>query len=406
MVLEGKKKIEVYDTGGPRLTFSYGPQHPGTGHFRMIVTISGDTVVDLEPDPGFVHRGEEKMAEYKTWITNIPHLERPAILDAAGMVIPYCLTVEKLMDVEIPERAKYLRTIVAELDRIASHLYWFSLYGVFLGHTTMFLWCVSDREFILDISQLITGQRFTHAYYVPGGVRNDAPKQVPKELVKEFKYYHSRLIGKEPSQEELSEDFNKYVLAVTHFMDLRLDHYYEMFFNSEIFLERVRNIGVLKREDAIKLGVPGTTLRASGVKYDTRVNDPYDAYPFLKFEIPVRNEGDCYARAIVGYQEIRESLKIIRQAVEQMPEGPFKLKQHPVVIKVPKGEALGRAEAARGEIIYYIVSDGTDKPYRLRMITPSFRLLPALKHLTIGARIADIPPIYWSLNYWPVEADR
>ena len=311
MMLEEKKKIEVYDMGGPRLTFSYGPQHPGTGHFRMTVTVSGDTIVDLEPDPGFVHRGKEKMAEYKTWITNIPHLERPAILDAAGMVIPYCLTVEKLMEVEIPERAKYLRTIVAELDRIASHLYWFSLYGVFLGHTTMFLWCVNDREFILDLSQLITGQRFTHAYYIPGGVRNDAPKQVPKELIKEFKYYYSRMIGREPSQEELSEDFKKYVLAVAHFMELRLDHYYEMFFNSEIFLERVRNIGVLKREDAIRLGVTGTTLRASGVKYDTRVNDPYDAYPFLNFEIPVRDEGDCYARAMVGYQEIRESLKIL-----------------------------------------------------------------------------------------------
>ncbi len=406
MVLEEKKKIEVYDTGGPRLTFSYGPQHPGTGHFRMIVTVSGDTVVDLEPDPGFVHRGEEKMAEYKTWITNIPHLERPAILDAAGMVIPYCLTVEKLIDVEIPERAKYLRTIVAELDRIASHLYWFSLYGIFLGHSTMFLWCVNDREYILDLSQSITGQRFTHAYYVPGGVRNDAPKHVPKNLVKEFKLYYSRMLGREPREDELSEDFKKYILAVVDFMDLRLDHYYQMFFNSEIFIERTKNIGVLKREDAIRLGVPGTTLRASGVKYDTRVNDPYDAYPYLKFNIPVGTRGDCYDRAMVGFQEIRESLKIIQQAVEQIPDGPIKLKQHPIVIRVPKGEAIARAEAARGEILYYIVSDGTDKPYRLRMITPSFRLLPALKHLTIGSRIADIPPIYWSLNYWPVEADR
>ncbi|MEM3713081.1 MAG: NADH-quinone oxidoreductase subunit D [Nitrososphaerota archaeon] len=406
MVLEEKKKIEVYDIGGPRLTFSYGPQHPGTGHFRMIVTVSGDTVIDLEPDPGFVHRGEEKMGEYKTWITNIPHLERPSILDAMHMVLPYCLAVEKLMEIEPPERAKYLRTIVAELDRIASHLYWFSLYGVFLGHTTMFLWCVSDREYILDISQIITGQRFTHAYPVPGGVRNDAPKKVPKELIKEFKIYYSKVLGREPKPGELHEDFNKYIYAVTDFMDLRLEEYHKMLFDSEIFLERTRNLGILKREDAIQLGVPGTTLRASNVRYDVRVYDPYDAYPNIKFEIPVRAEGDCYARAMIGYQEIRESLKIIRQAVEQMPEGPVKVKQHPLVIKVPKGESIGRAEAARGEIIYYIVSDGTDRPYRLRIITPSFRLLPALKNLAIGNRIADIPPIYWSLNYWPVEADR
>lgn len=406
MAQEEKRVIDVYDVGGPRLKMSYGPQHPGTGHFRLIVTVSGDTVVDLEPDPGFVHRGEEKMAEYKTWITNIPHLERPAILDAAGMILPYCLTVEKLMEVEAPERAKYLRTIIAELDRLGSHLYWFGLYGVFLGHTTMFLWCFSDREFLVDIIQLISGQRVTHAYFVPGGVRNDAPKTVPKELVKEFKLYYSRMLGREPRPEELSEDFTKYVKAVTEFMDLRLDQYYDMFFNSEIFLERTRGVGVLRREDAIRLGVPGTTLRASGVKFDTRINDPYDAYPNIKFEVPVRNEGDCYARAMVGYQEMRESLKIIRQAVEQMPEGPVKLKQHPITIRVPKGEAIGRAEAARGELIYYIVSDGTDKPYRLRMITPSFRLLPALPHLTIGKRLADIPPTYWSLNYWPVEADR
>ncbi|MEN2974118.1 MAG: NADH-quinone oxidoreductase subunit D [Candidatus Caldarchaeales archaeon] len=406
MVREERKIVEVYDTGGPRLTFSYGPQHPGTGHFRMIVTVSGDTVIDLEPDPGFVHRGKEKMGEYKTWITNIPHLERPAILDAAGMIIPYCITVEKLMGVEIPERAKYLRTIVAELDRIASHLYWFSLYGVFLGHTTMFLWCVTDREYIVDLAQLITGQRFTHAYPVPGGVRNDAPKNVPRELIKEFKLYYSRLLGREPKSEELNEDFKKYLMAVTDMMDHRLEHYNNMLFNSEIFIERTRNVGVLKREDAIRLGVTGITLRASNVKYDTRIIDPYDAYPYLNFDIPVRTEGDCYARAMVGFQEIRESLKIIRQAVEQMPDGPVKLKQHPLVIKVPKGESIGRAEAARGELIYYIVSDGTDRPYRLRMITPSFRLLPALKHLTIGKRIADIPPTYWSLNYWPVEADR
>ncbi|MEM4465886.1 MAG: hypothetical protein QXH49_00295 [Nitrososphaerota archaeon] len=162
----------------------------------------------------------------------------------------------------------------------------------------------------------------------------------------------------------------------------------------------------MKREDAVKLGIPGTTLRASGVSFDTRVADPYDAYPYVKFKIAVRTEGDCYARAMVGFQEMRESLNIIRQTVEQMPEGPVKVKQHPVVIKVPKGEAIGRAEAARGEIIFYVVSDGADRPYRVRMITPSFRLLPALPHLSIGSRIADIPPIYWSLNYWPVETDR
>ena len=403
---EEKRRIEVYDVGGPSLVFSYGPQHPGTGHFRMIVTVSGDTVVSLEPDPGFVHRGEEKMAEYKGWITNIPHLERPVILDSAGAIIPYCLTVEKLMGVEPPERAKYLRTIIAELNRLGSHLYWFGLYGIFLGHSTMFLWCFSDREFLVDLVQLITGARVTHAYMVPGGVRSDAPKKVPAGLVKEFKHYYWSMLGREPTEEELSEDFRKYVKAVCDFMDLRLDQYWDMFFDSEIFLERTKGVGVLRREDAIRLGAVGPTLRASGVKADIRVDEPYDAYPYLKFEVPVRSEGDCYARAIVGFREMRESLKIIRQAVDQMPEGPVKRKQHPIMLRVPRGEAVGRAEAARGEMLYYIVSDGGATPYRLKISPPSFRLLPVLRHLSKGIRIADIPPVYWSLNYWPVEADR
>ncbi|MEM1945165.1 MAG: NADH-quinone oxidoreductase subunit D, partial [Nitrososphaerota archaeon] len=149
-VLEKREetRIEVYDTGEAPLTVSYGPQHPGTGHFRMIITLSGDTVVDAKPDPGFVHRGEEKMAEDKRWITNIPHLERPVILDSAGIQYPYVLAVEKLMGVEPPERAKYLRTIMAELQRLGSHLYWFALYGIFVGHATMFLWCFTDRDYI------------------------------------------------------------------------------------------------------------------------------------------------------------------------------------------------------------------------------------------------------------------
>ncbi len=406
-VLERREEIsrvEVYDTGEAPLTVSYGPQHPGTGHFRMIITMSGDTIVDVEPDPGFVHRGEEKMAEYKTWITNIPHLERPVILDSAGIQYPYVLAVEKLMGVEPPERAKYLRTIMAELQRIGSHLYWFALYGIFVGHATMFLWCFTDRDYFVDLTSLIGGQRITHAYFVPGGVRNDAPKSVPPGLLREFNRYYRMVTGKELSDKHL--EFGKYVQAVCEFFDDRLDDYWDMFFNNEIFIHRTRDVGVLSQSDAIKLGVVGTTLRASGVKYDNRVCNPYDAYPHLKFEIPTGDRGDCYDRAVVGFKEMRESLKIISQAVEMMPEGPVKLKQHPINLRVPAGETVARTEAARGEMLYYIRSEGGDRPYRVKISPPSFRLLPAMAHLLRGAQIAEIPPIYWSLNYWPVEADR
>ena len=408
MVVEKEmvKRIEVYDTGEAPLVMSYGPQHPGTGHFRMVITVLGDTVIDAQPDPGFVHRGEEKMCEYKTWITNIPHLERPVILDSAGIQYPYVLACEKLMGVEPPERAKYLRTIMAELNRIGSHMYWFALYGVFLGLTTMFLWNFGDREYVVDLVSLIGGQRITHAYFVPGGVRNDIPKNVPTELVREFRRYYRMVTGKDLPEKQQSTEFKKYILAVMEFLDERLNDYWDLFFNNEIFLHRTRNVGVLSEYDAIRLGVVGTTLRASGIRRDVRIDDPYDAYPELSFDIPVGTRGDCYDRALVGFKEIRESIKIIQQAVEKLPDGPVKLKQHPINIRVPAGEAIGRAEAARGEMLYYIRSEGGDKPYRVKISTPSFRLIPAIAHLLKGAQVAHIPPIYWSLNYWPVEADR
>jgi NADH-quinone oxidoreductase subunit D len=276
-------------------------------------------VLEADPDPGFVHRGEEKLAEYKTWITNIPHLERPVILDSAGIQYAYVLAVEKLMGVEPPERAKYLRPIMAELQRIGSHLYWFALYGVFLGHSTMFLWCFGDREYLVDLTSLIGGQRITHAYFVPGGVRNDAPKYVPQELVREFSRYYRMVTGKDLPLN--TTDFKKYTLAVCEFFDQRLNDYWDMFFNNELFITRTKDVGVLRREDAVRLGAVGTTLRASGVKYDNRVNNPYDAYPNFKFEVPVGMKGDCYDRAVVGFKEMRESVKIIMQAVEMMPTG-------------------------------------------------------------------------------------
>lgn len=401
------KKVEVYDTGAPELTFSYGPQHAGTGHFRMIVTIQGDTVVEAQPDPGFVHRGDEKMSEQKTWITNIPHLERPVILDSSGIQYPYVLAVEKLMGVTPPERGQYLRVIMKELDRIASHMYWFALFGVFVGHTTMFMWSFGDREFFVDLIQLIGGARITHAYFVPGGVRNDAPKKVPLGLVKEFRKYNKTMTGRDIPENEIGDSFKKYVTAVCDFFKQRLrDYYYPMFFNSELTKQRTRNVGILTQQDAIDLGVVGTTLRGSGLRRDTRIDDPYDVYPKLKFDIPTGTVGDTYDRVIVGYRELHESCNIIKQAVEQMPDGPVKNKQHPINIKVPKGEAQARAEAARGENLTYIISDGSDTPYRVRISVPSFRNMIAIPFLLKGAHVADIPPIYFGLNYWPVEADR
>ncbi|MEM1517915.1 MAG: NADH-quinone oxidoreductase subunit D [Nitrososphaerota archaeon] len=399
------KEVSIYDTG-EGMAFSYGPQHPGTGHCRFIVRVIGDTVLSLEPDIGFVHRGEEKLCEYKTWITNIPHLERPAILDAAGLLYPYCLAVEKLMGVDPPLRAKYIRPIVAELNRIGSHFYYFALYGVFLGLTTTFMWAFGDREFIVDLVQFMGGQRITHSYFVPGGVRNDVPKKVPSGLVKQFRAWYRDATGKSPNEDELTDDFQKYVLRVMEFLDARLDHYWDLILDNALFMDRTVNVGKLTAQEAVKLGAVGVTLRACGIKRDVRIDEPYDAYKEFKFEVPIRSEGDSYARAVVAFEEMRQSIRIITQAVEALPEGPVKNKQHPVNIRVPAGEAIGRAEAAHGENVYYVRSDGTDRPYRVRMLTPSFRNLIVIPYLARGAKIAEIPAIYWSQNVWPVEWDR
>ncbi|MCS7143373.1 MAG: NADH-quinone oxidoreductase subunit D [Aigarchaeota archaeon] len=399
------REVAVYDTG-EGLVFSYGPQHPGTGHFRLIIRLVGDTVVEAEPDPGFVHRGEEKMCEYKTWITNVPHLERPAILDSAGLLYGYCLAVERLMNVEVPERAKYLRAVVAELNRIGSHLYWFALYGVFLGLTGSFMWCFGDREYLVDIVQFIGGQRITHAYFVPGGVRNDAPSKVPYRLVQLFRSWYKDATGRPVKQEMLTDDFKKYVRLVTEFFDARLDYYRDLMLDNAIFKERTKGVGKLTAEEAIRLGSVGVVLRGSGVQRDVRIDEPYDAYPKFKFDVPVRSEGDAYARALVGFEEMRQSVRIIQQAIEGMPDGPVKLKQHPINIRVPAGESFARAEAAHGEIAYYIRSDGTDKPYRVRILVPSFRNLLVIPYLARNSKLADIPVVYWGNNYWPVEWDR
>ncbi|MDW8041803.1 MAG: NADH-quinone oxidoreductase subunit D [Nitrososphaerota archaeon] len=399
------REVSIFEAA-EGLVFSYGPQHPGTGHFRMIVRVIGDTVLELDPDPGFVHRGEEKMCEYKTWITNIPHLERPAILDSAGMLYPYCLAVERLMGVEPPERAKYIRPLVAELNRIGSHFYYFALYGVFLGLTTPFLWCFGDREFVVDLVQFIGGQRITHSYFEPGGVRNDVPKKVPAELVQRFRAWYRDATGRSPKDGELSDDFPKYVLRVMEFLESRLENYKDLILENAVFIDRTKGVGVLTKEMAAELGAVGVSLRASGFRRDVRIDEPYDAYSKFKFEVPVRTEGDSYARAWIAYEEMLQSVNIIRQAIETMPEGPVKNKQHPINLRVPSGEAVARVEAAHGEMTYYVRSDAADRPYRVRIMTPSFRNLLLVPYLTKGKRIADVPVTYWSHNMWPVEWDR
>ena len=369
-------ETEYYPDPDKIMNVALGPQHPGAGHFRIRLWLDGDYVVKADPDPGYVHRGEEKMGEYRNYIQNVPHLERPVILDSSGILFAYATAVDELMGNKIPPRAEYLRIIMAELNRIISHMYYIGIYGIFMGHSTMIEWGLGDRDFFIDIAERIGGARVTFAYIIPGGVRNDMPQGLTDKALKTFDFFEKRI-----------------------------DEYEKIFLYNPLFEQRTRGVGILSREDAIKLGTVGTVLRASGVKSDIRRDEPYSLYNDFDFEIPYSNDGDSWARLWVAMQEMRQSLKILRKAFNTMPEGPVRLKLGPQP-RVPAGEVYSRTEAAHGEMSYHIVSDGTPRPYRLKIGVPSGKNLRALPHLLKGAHIADIPPIYWSLNYWPVENDK
>ena len=358
------------------MSVALGPQHPGAGHFRIRLWLDGDYVVRADPDPGYVHRGEEKMSEYRNYIQNVPHLERPAILDSSGVTFPYAEAVDELMGNKVPVRGQYLRVIMAELNRIISHMYFLGIYGVFEGHTTMITWGLGDRDLFIDLASRIGGARVTFAYIIPGGVRNDMPRDMTEQALKTFDWFEKRL-----------------------------DEYEKVFLRNPLLEQRTRGVGVLSAEDAIKYGATGTVLRASGVKHDIRRAEPYSAYPNFEFDVPTYKDGDCWTRTMISVDEMRQSLRILKQAFKTIPEGPVRLKLGPQP-RVPAGESYFRTEAAHGEQGYHLVSDGSPRPYRLKISDPNFRNMVLLPFLLKNAHVADIPSIYWSLNYWPVSADR
>jgi len=342
---------------------------------RIMVKTDGDLIVEATPDIGYVHRGIEKIAESRNIIKNIPMLCRPNIADDSHLNWSYIKPIEDLQGVEVPERGRYIGTILCEINRIASHLYGMAIMGgIFSGHTTMYMFGFGDRELLLDLHEMLTGARMTFSFFVPGGVRRDLPKGFKEKLLETLEYIERHL----PAIDRI-------------------------FVSNPVFVQRTRGVGVLRKEDAIKLGVVGPVLRGSGIRCDVRKDAPYGAYDKVDFEIPTFKEGDSLSRWLVRFEEITQSISILRQAIRDIPGGPIARKA-PIVI--PTGEAIGRIESSRGEINHYVVGDGGDKPYRVKMTTGSLKNLAALPFLLKGVRIGDLPIIYGSLDYWPVEADR
>ena len=359
------------------MTLNVGPQHPGSGHMRLIIKVDGDYIVSCDPDPGHVHRGEEKMAEYRNYIQNIPHLERPVIHDSCNILYPYCLATEELLGIEVPERAKYVRVIASELNRCIYTLYWLAIYGIFLGHSTMFMWPAGDRELFIDLLEAMSGARVTHAYFVPGGVRNDLPANFEERCLRQVNYFEKRI-----------------------------KQYEDIFYQNPLLKARTEDTGILSKMDAIRLGTTGSVLRASGVDFDIRKKEPYDVYENLDFDTIVMKEGDSYARSRVPYLEMFESCRIIKDALRKMPKsGSVRTKLKPN----PKGgndEVYRRVESGRGSLGFYVVSNNRPEPYRVKISVGSFRNLICMPYLLKGEKLGNMPAVYWSLNYWPVEADR
>lgn len=360
------------------IVINFGPQHPSThGVFRMRVTFDGEVITDLEPVLGYLHRGIEKLAESRTYPQNIPLTDRQDYAAAMTNNFAYVLAVEKLAGIEVPERAEYIRVIMAELMRLASHILgvgmFFNDIGVFF---TPLLYMFREREKILDLFEMVCGQRMTFNYYRIGGVAMD----LPEEFI--------------PALRDFLREMPRYIDEYDHYLK---DH--------EIVKARCKNVGILPREKAINSSAAGPVLRASGVKWDLRKDDPYSVYPRFDFDIPTGMIGDTYDRYRVRIEEMRQSVRILEQAVEGLPEGEIRAKV-PRILRPPKGETYGHIEGPKGELGFYLISDGSDKPYRFRVRPPTLINLTALRDMCVGFKLADAIIIFGSIDIILAEVDR
>lgn len=359
-------------------TLNLGPQHPSThGVLRVLLDLDGEFIVKADPVIGYGHRGHEKMGENRTYKQFMPNSSRMDYL--SGMIFNhgYALAVEKLAGIEVPERAQYIRVICSELNRISSHLLWFGTYVMDLGGFTPFLYAFDDREQLLDILDSVTGSRLTYSYCRFGGVCKD----VDADFVQRTRGFVTRLRS-------------------------RYADYHNLVTKNIIFIHRVRDVGVITPELARQFGVTGPNLRACGVEYDVRKAEPYDVYDRMDFNVPTGTKGDAQDRYDVRLEEMEQSCRIIEQALDQLPGGPYINDAVHEKIKPPKGEVYFSVESARGQTSYYLVSDGSAYPYRCHIRVPSFGNLHVLEEVLKGTLVADAISILGSIDVVIPEIDR
>jgi len=395
----------VQTATGPAKTMvlNMGPQHPSThGVLRVLLELDGETVVKTDVDIGYLHTGIEKTAEALTYSQTITITDRMDYLAPLSNNLAYCLAVEKLLGLEVPKRAQYIRVLLTELTRIGSHLVWLGTHALDLGAMSVFLYCFREREDLLNIFEMVSGQRMMTSYFRIGGLALEPPTGWMDRVEKVVRTFPSRF-----------------------------DEYEDLLTKNRIWLARTQGVGLLTASDAIALGVSGPSLRGSGVDYDVRKYFPYSSYDEFDFQVPVRTEGDCYARYLCRVAEMRESLKIVRQAMEKIPsDGPIRADAPGIVapqrekMKIemealiyhfkiytegfapPPGEVYQRVESPRGELGCFLVSDGSPKPYRMRIRAPSFVNLQALNKMVEGRLIADVIASIGTLDIVLGEIDR
>ncbi|MDY0000158.1 MAG: NADH-quinone oxidoreductase subunit D [Polyangia bacterium] len=384
------------------MIINIGPVHPAMhGTVRILAALDGERIVDADVQPGYLHRGFEKECENVTWAQVFPFTDRLNYVSPILNNVGYAMAVEKLLGLKVPERAEYIRVVAGELARVGDHLTCLAAMGMELGAMTVFLYCIRARDRIYDRLEELTGARVTHAYCRIGGVKEDTPEG-----------WAERVLG----------DFDEIRGA--------LDDVERLLLKNRIFMDRTQGVGVVSREDAISWGWTGPCGRASGVDYDVRKDHPYGVYGRLDFDVPVMDTGDCYARFYVRLVEMHQSLRIIDQALAQMQPGPVLCEEHRVVlppkrevyntiegmirhfklivdgIRVPAGEAYAFIEGGNGELGFYVVSDGTGLPVKVRCRPPCFIIISHMGNMIRGHSVADIVPIFGSLNMIGGECDR
>ena len=385
------------------MVLNMGPQHPSThGVLRVVLELDGEKVVKAIPEIGYLHTGIEKSCESKTYSQAITLTDRLDYLAPLSNNLGYCLAVEKLLGLEVPKRAQYIRVLLTELTRIASHLVWVGTHAIDMGAMSVFLYCFREREDVMKIFEMVSGQRMMTSYFRIGGLALEPPTGWIDRV--------QRFIAKMPS---------------------RLDEYESLLTKNRIWIGRLRGIGEIGSADAIEMGLSGPTLRSTGVDYDVRKYFPYSSYDEFEFDVPTRTEGDCYARYLLRVAEIRESIKIVKQAIPKIaPSGPIRTDAPGIVPPVrermktemesliyhfkiftegfspPPGEVYQRIESPRGELGFFVASDGSPKPYRVKVRAPSFANLQGLAKLCEGRMLADVVACIGTIDIVLGEVDR